>query len=488
MSVRKSLAWSYGAQGVIFVVSFSSSVIVARILGPYEMGIFAVGTATAGALSILSSFGVGAYLVRHEAIDAITKSTVFTVNALLNLVLSVAIGAVTLAGPLFDLNTQVQHVLMLIALTPLISVFEFLPSTLLQRDMNFRAIALISIGRTAITACVVIAMAVSGLGALSPAIGMVVSSLFTAVAFNVIGRHHASVKLGLTGWRDVASFGFQMMSIGGVAALAQRLSELVLGRLLGFAALGVYVRASGLAGQLWDNVYGLSTRVIFSQMAKEMRETKTVSKTFLSGLSLITALVWPLMAGVAILSGPLIHTLYGDKWSEAAWPLAIIVTCNIIGLGFGMNWELCVLTKRTGWQARVEASRAVVTVVSFTLGSLISLTAAAAGRLVDAVYALCIYGPKMRGMAGSEPGQISHVFVQSAMLTLAAAGPSLLLMIASDWSPHTSLALIGLAIAVGAMFWFALLRSYRHALFDEMLRIWVRVVPRQAKQGTDGLP
>ena len=195
MSVRKSLAWSYGAQGLIFVVSFGSSVFVARILGPYEMGIFAVGTATAGALSILSSFGVGAYLVRHETLDVVTKATVFTVNAILNLVLSLAIWVTVLAGHAFGLEIQVQHVLALIALTPLIGILEFLPSTLLQRDMNFRVIALISIGRTVITSVVVISMALAGAGALSPAIGMVVSSIFTAVAFNVVGRHHEQQRV-----------------------------------------------------------------------------------------------------------------------------------------------------------------------------------------------------------------------------------------------------------------------------------------------------
>lgn len=52
MSVRRSLAWSYGGQVFTFLVTFASSVVVARLLGPREMGVFAIAMATYGFLSI----------------------------------------------------------------------------------------------------------------------------------------------------------------------------------------------------------------------------------------------------------------------------------------------------------------------------------------------------------------------------------------------------------------------------------------------------
>ena len=475
MSIRKSLAWSYGGQAFTFAVTFVSSVIVARILGPYEMGVFALAMATAGLLSILSSFGVGPYLIRHEAIEPGTTATVFTINALINGVIAAAMLLTAHLGGYFDLNPAVARVLSLIALSPLINIFEFLPSTLLQRDMRYRALSLIGMGKVVVTSTTVVAFALAGFGAVSPAFAIVASSFFGCVASNLVGRPYASVRLGLTGWRDVLTFGIHMMTVGGFASIAQRLCEITMGRLLGLAALGTYVRASSLADQVWYNVYGQATRVIFTQMADEMRETGTLKRTFLAGISMITALVWPFLLGLAVLAGPAMHFLYGEKWLAAAAPLSLLMIGHAIGLCFGMNWELGVLTKRTGWMARMEVAKATTGSIAFVLGTFSGLAFAAAGRVVEALTGLALYGPKMREMAGCEKGEISGVFRQGAALTVAAVAPVALLMLATGWSPSTSWWLIFPAVVLGIALWLSLLRALRHPLMDEIRRLLVKL-------------
>ena len=470
MSVRKSLAWSYGSQAFIFLVTFGSSVIVARILGPYEMGVFAIALATAGVLSVLSAFGVAPYLVSHENLDDEVVTTVFTVNALLNLAISALMLGTAWIGAWFGLNESVRDVLALIAVAPVVGIFEFLPATFMQREMRYRALSIIGMGKVLVTSGTVVAFALMGFGSLSPAIAIMFGAVFSTIAANVVGWRRARVRIGLSGWRDVTKFGLHMMTVGGVASVAQRLCEIALGRILGLAALGVYVRASGLADQVWYNVYGQATRVIFTKMAEEMRETSSISRTFLGGISMITALIWPLLMGIAVFSGPLIHVIYGEKWLGAATPLSLLMVAHLIGLGFGMNWELCILTKRTGWQARMEATKALVGSIAFVAGAFFGLAGAASGRVVEALTGLVIYGPRMREMADTKAGELLRVYRESALLTVAAVGPSLLLMLSTLWSPATSWWHIGPAIAVGIVLWLAVLRKLRHPLLDEIER------------------
>jgi O-antigen/teichoic acid export membrane protein len=482
MSVRKSLIWSYGAQVVIFVATFGSSVIVARILGPYEMGIFAIAMAINGVLSILSAFGVAPYLVRHASLDAKTTATIFTVNAILNILVSLAMATAVIVGPLFGINPSVRKVLSLIALVPLIGIFDFLPSTFLARTMNFRAISLTGMGRALVTSGTVVAFAVAGYGAMSPALAMIIAGLFSVVVYNIIGRQYVSLRIGLTGWREITKFGFQMMSIGGIASVAQRLSEIILGKILGLTALGIYGRASGLSNQIWDNIYGLATRVIFAQMAEEMRQTGTVAKTFLTGISMLTALIWPLLMGIATLSGPIIKLLYGERWLAAATPLSILLVAHLIGLGFGMNWELCVLTKRTGWQARIEAIRAAIGLASFSIGANFGLATAALGRIVEGLSGFFFYGPKMREMAGTQRGQIAAVYKQSTLLTALAAGPVIAVMLYEDWSPDASRPAIALAILLGIGLWTRAISWMNHPVWVEIKVLTARVLSRPRPQ------
>ncbi len=478
MSIRKAILWSYGAQLFIFAQTFGTSVIVARLLGPYETGIFAVGAATTGALATLANFGIAPYLIRHESLDASVKSTVFTVNALINALVSAIVFGIAAAGPLLGMNDRVRLVLFILAFTPLLQVFEFMPSTLIQREMNFRLLSMVSMGRAVVNSCILLVLAFLGLGALSYAFAVLGSAIFSAILFNVVGRRHAVFTWGVAGWRELTKFGLQMLSIGGLATLVQRTSELILSRFLGIAALGVYTRASSLSNQIWDNIYGLGARVIFSQMAEEMRTAGTIRRTFLHGLAMLTALIWPLLVGLAVLSGPFIHLLYGERWSEAALPLAVLLMTQVCVLGFGMNWHLCVLRKQTAWQARNEGIRAVVGLLAFTIGATVSVGAAAFGRACEALTGVALFGPRMRQLAGTERGEMRRVYLQSGFVTVLAVVPAALLMLYRHAAPTTSWLEIGGAIVLGIVSWAGGLIALRHPLYHEGLRIVSRLTGR----------
>jgi O-antigen/teichoic acid export membrane protein len=70
--------------------------------------------------------------------------------------------------------------------------------------------------------------------------------------------------------------------------------------------------------------------------------------------------VGPLFVGLAVLSGPLVQILYGDRWIAASVPLSVLMLTLVVALACSLNWELCVLRHLTAWQARNEGIRAVV--------------------------------------------------------------------------------------------------------------------------------
>jgi len=70
MSFRRSVAWMAASQGCLFVLQFGGSVALARLLTPYEMGVFAVAAAVMGVLGILQAFGLAVFVVREPQIDA----------------------------------------------------------------------------------------------------------------------------------------------------------------------------------------------------------------------------------------------------------------------------------------------------------------------------------------------------------------------------------------------------------------------------------
>jgi O-antigen/teichoic acid export membrane protein len=473
MSIRTSLVWTYAAHLVVFAVTFGSTIIISRLLTPHDLGVFGVGMAISGILGTISLFGIANYLIRDHELSVPTIATGFTVNALLSLAMSSVLWLLgTVGHPLFS-DLAIPRVLQWLAFVPVIGIFEFIPATLFAREMRFGATSLLQLGKAMVNATTAIGFAYSGWSYLSPAIGAVMGAAFGALGYSILGRRHVSLRLSLRGGREIVTFAVQMISAGGISILTARMSELIVAHFLGLSALGLYTRASGLASMVWEGAYGLSTRVIFVQMAAELRERGSLVETFLRATKLLTAIMWPVMGGIAVLSGPIVHILYGPQWDGVALPLTILMVGQFIAIGFAMNWELCVLTNRTAWQARVEAGRAIMGLVVFAAGAIFSLPAATIGRVVDALIGYVIYRPKMAEMAHCTLADVQQAYNGSLFLTAVAIGPAAIMMMLFGWSSLISPDWIAAIIMIGGVSWLGVLNVIGHPLFHE-LRLLVR--------------
>jgi len=279
----------------------------------------------------------------------------------------------------------------------------------------------------------------------------------------------------LEGYRQILTFGLQMVSINGFGQLNNRISEMTLGSWLGLAALGLYSRASNLAGQLSSNVYGVATSVIFVKMSMDYREKGHFHDTYLRALRMLLAIVWPMMLGMAVLSRPFINLLYGEKWLGAALPLTFLMLALFVVLGIGMQWHVFVLRKETALQTKLEAIRATAGLSMFAIGCLISLPAAAAARLGEGIVAYFLYRPHMDRLIGISRGRLDRLYVECLALALAAVLPSLLLMLWSRFDAGTPLLLIFAAVTLGVVSWAALLVRLRHPVLEEVVAFWRRL-------------
>lgn len=476
MSVRRSLLWSYGGQLLTLAITFTTSVIVARLISPREMGIYALALAISGVLSVFLSFGAQAFLVREKNIDVETIRSAFTVNLILSSLLALFLLGVGLFHLLARHDHDISTVFLIMAVGPIFAAFEFVPAALFMRDMRYSIISSITVVRAVVTSFVTLTSVWLGAGASGLAAGPVVANLVCACTYMAVRPQDLVFRPGLHRFREILVFGVQMLSISGVAQLATRSSDVILGNMLGLVALGLYSRASGLATLIFLNVYGLATGIIFVQLSRDLRETGELRTTFIRALRMITGTMWPILLGIAVLAGPLVLTLYGMKWLPAAIPLALLMISQFIVLGFGMNWELFVLRNETKRQIWIEVSRAVIGTTIFALGCLFGLSAAALGRIGEAIVGYILYRPHIDRLAGTQTGEVDRVYRESLQLTVVAVAPSFLLMGWWHWSAHVPLPWIAITVLIGIVGWFLLLRYKRHPIVDEITMLTARVL------------
>ncbi len=468
ISVRRGLTWMALSQGGGFVIGLAGSIAIARLLTPWEMGVYAVAAAIVGLLAVLRSFGLSNFLIRETELFPAVMATAFTINAGLSLLsASLLFGLSEFAGAgLGDVGTK--RVLHVLSLSPLFTIFAFLPSARLERNGGFRLIGLVNLACGAVNTGLTLFLAFNGLSYMSIAWGNLAASAFGALCLNVVGWRFVSLRVGLSDWRRVGTFGLQMLTLSGVMSAADRLPDLLLGRIAGLAALGLYSRAAGLHSMLWDNLHLMIGRIVFVDFAERCRRGMSLRDSYLRIIAMLTALLWPAFAGLAILSGPVVHTLYGANWISAALPLSLLSMAGLLLTAVSMVWEIYMVRREAAAQLRFQLKRTAISLMLFSLGCLGGLVWAAASRIADAVVTILLCKDDLRRMTDTRVSDYQPIYLQSAGLTVVACGPTALLMAANSWSEQTSLPAIFASVAVGVCGWLAGLWMLQHPLADEL--------------------
>jgi O-antigen/teichoic acid export membrane protein len=469
VAVRRSLAWMAFGQGSFFVLQFVGSIVIARLLSPYDVGIFSVAMAVVGLVSVVQTLGLNSYLIREPNLDADIIHSAAAVNLLTAIVLAVIIAGIGLIGAHFFREPGVRDVLLVVAAVPLIGHLAFVPGALLEREGDFRTLAMLKAGSTAFGLALTIMLALAGYRYMAFAYAQVAAAVVSNVALNMIARRHVTFRLSVSRWSSLWRFGLQVFATSGINRVATRLQEIALGRLTGLAALGLFSRASSNHTMVWDSIHSVIGRVFLVDFAQRKRGGESLEAQYLRVLDGMTTLLWPTFVGAGILAGPLILTLYGEKWIGAALPFTFLCVASVILVSTTMAWEIFVVCKETALQVKLEVIRTTIGTTLFVAGALHSLEAAAASRILDALLAQAMYRKHLARMTGAQPGKFFRIYIKSAALTLVAVAPAFVLMLAHGFSPHIPLLQVGSVIFGGVLLWIIALRWLNAEIFDEIV-------------------
>jgi O-antigen/teichoic acid export membrane protein len=473
-TIRRSLAWVGFGQVSYFILTFLGSVAVARLLTPHDTGIYAIATAMVGLLAIIQAMGLNNFLIREPALSPGLLATTFTVNVLASLVLAALVALAALLGGAFFGDPGVRDVLLVLALVPLLGPLSFLPNAMMEREGQFRTLALIRTGSTATGLILTVGLALAGFRYMSLAYSQIATTLLTNLTVMAVARRHVRFRLSLEHWPAVSRFAAQIFAVSGITRMAQRLSDIALGKLVGLGALGLYTRASGNFNMLWDNVHMIATRVLFVDFANRRRDGLPLRDRYLQVVSTITGLLWPAFLGLAILAGPLVRIVYGARWDGAAVPLSFLCLAGVLLTSITMTFEVFVVTGETKRQARLEAIRTTVGLALFVAGCLHSLAAAALARVGDALVAQWLYRRHLHRLTETTPAELLRIYRTSALTSLPAILPAAAVMAAWRWSPAVPLPVVLGAIAAGGAGWIVALRASDHPLWQEVARLYAR--------------
>lgn len=387
---KKGIYWTFVEQFCNYGLQFIVGIIMARLLSPSDYGITALPAVFIVVAEVFINGGFGTAMVRKPELTEKDISTAF--------IYSISVGLLCylilyLSAPFIAIfyNTPV--------LTPLIRVtaLSFLwgplvtPQTIiLQRRLDFKTPARITIITKIIGAIIGICLAYMGYGLWSLVIMNVVSSFLSFVQTWFAVKWIPKKKWSRDSFNYLWGYGNKLILSSLLEKIYQNIIPIVLGKYFSTYDLGLYSRAKGYASLPAVQGTSIVQRVVFPTLSKQQDDIKALERNYRKMLKVTAFVIFPVMVLLSALARPLIIVMLTEKWEECVVLLQIICFSSLWYPIHVINLTLLQVKGRSDLFLKLEVIKKIIGICAIVLTLPFGLVVFCAAQIVNSIISLII--------------------------------------------------------------------------------------------------
>ena len=420
-TLRSGVAWTVGGQWVGYGVQILTTAVLARLIAPKDFGLLSEALTLTAFATQLQTLGLSQATIQRAKLTHGQLSNLFWVNVGAGVALALFVAATAPLVARFYGNSSLLGMTLALSVMFLFSGVGVQHAALMARRMRFRAMAVRSLAPRVIAGALAIAAAVMGAGYWALVIQQIATVLFTSLlAWTAIDWRPGRPQRG-TGVRPLLRFGAGVSIANLLNYFSGNTDNILVGRFLGAAPLGLYARAYNLFLVPLRQIHNPLGNVVQPVLSAILAQPARYRRFYRRILSAIAIVGMPGVVFLAVMSGPIIDVVLGHRWIAAAQPfrwLAVAGFLQMVARTFGWLFT-------TSGRARALATWAMVStpvnIAGFAIGLHWGITGVAAGYALSQVVLIV-------------PG--TWYAVRGTAVTLADVG-------AAVWRPATVAAVVG---------------------------------------------
>lgn len=361
---------------ITILIAGIAFILVARILGPSQYGIYAVSVAVASFFISTSDFGIGTtfskfigeYSVRHDSgkiAELIANGYVLVVAfGLLCTLLVFALSGLVASYALHNASYAI-----------VLQVAAFAIVTSVLYGASYSALVGFGLGRqlwtevaiqVTVQALVSISLALLGLGAIAPIIGLILGFLAGGMfgLYVILGRVDIlGAEVSFKKMRWILGFASPLAVSNTVSNIAANIPLVTLGVFVDASivgAVGVVQRASGVVGVISDSI-GAAIVPMFAAHIVQSARNQRPGALYNYAVYVALVLIAPMMLYLALLSTPFTITVFSSAYAQASPYIAIMSIGVLLGIAgaYAMNLltssnKVVLITKCTALAAAAQ--------------------------------------------------------------------------------------------------------------------------------------
>ena len=446
--IVRSSGWVAIGFGGAQVLTLLSMLVLARLLEPAAFGLLALTWVFLTLLEQVQASGLGAALVYRRADLEASAASVLVYSPVLALVLyGATFGLAPVLAGWFD-APALTSVLRVMGVLLLIRSLSIVPAALLERELDFRSIAKAELAGALTQVGLAVGLAVAGAGVWSLVAGYLAGfTIQGALLWALVPWRPSPRNASWSILREMIGYGRFVGAAHIVNLVNRTFDNVVVGRVLGTAALGLYAVSFRIASSPANVISQILGRAMFSAYSQLRGDLAACRHAYVLNLQRVTLLALPLSVTLTVAAEPIVLGILGPRWLDAVPALRILAvyglvkslaaTCGAVWLGRGRPQNDLI----------AQSAHAVLLVPAVLL-----LTppfglvgAACAMLLVDVLTGLPALLVTMR-MLELRPAAAVRALAPALLCSLLLAGALALLLPAQDALPAAA----ALALVVGA--------------------------------------
>jgi lipopolysaccharide exporter len=361
------LLWSYLSLIVTKTGGLITAVAAAWMLTPLQFGAVVYATVSVELLGVMKDLGLGAAIIRHKDEPAMLD-TAF----ILSLLAGLAFTAITVAGAPYAAawlgEPSVSGLLGVLGLFFICDAVGSVHAVLLRRQLEFKRKVAVDSARAFVKVVVAIGGLLLGFGPLALVASVVVGASVSSVVAWRMHPWRPRLHWHRGHARELSRYGGPLALADFIAQVQARIELLIVGGTFGAPALGLYTLAerapTAANALLWT-----SSHVLFPAFARIGDDHPRLGAAVLDTIRFASLIHVPATLGLALVAEPLVLTLFGHRWIDAA---AILRVLALAGLASALVYhcgDVLRVLGRTSTVVRLAAMDFVLFVMIAAIGA-----------------------------------------------------------------------------------------------------------------------
>lgn len=346
----------------------ASMMILARLLTPEDFGLVGMVMTFTGFVALIKEAGLSDAAVQSASLSQEQMSTLFWISVTLGCGLALICAATGHAVAGFYGEPRLVAIMLAMATSFVFTGLATQHRAVLARSMRIRAVALIEILALFVSIVASIALAMLGLGYWALVGGAIVLPACSAAGVWLVsgwvpGRPRRNCGVG-----QLLRYGGTVTLNSVVVYVGYNAEKVLLGRLWGAEALGIYGRAYQLVSMPTESLKSAIGLAAFPALSRVQGQPDRFRSLFIRLYSAFLSLSLPITAACALFAEDIVLVLLGSKWQEVT-PVFRLLSPTILAFALinPFGW-LLYANGRVARSLKIALLIAPVTLVAFALG------------------------------------------------------------------------------------------------------------------------